>query len=52
MNKAGKFGIWTMFLTLVAGAVAVFAVGPRRIQEKITHLRGKHEMKEIEVDGP
>jgi len=52
MNKAGKVGLWAMFLSLIAGAVAVFAVGPRKIQQKINDLRGKSEMKELVGEGP
>jgi hypothetical protein len=52
MDRKGKLGLWAL-ASLVAGAVAVFWVGPRKIREKITHLRGKAETKEgSEVDGP
>jgi hypothetical protein len=52
MNKKGKWGFWAL-ASLVAGAVAVIWVGPRKINEKITHLRWvKPGERVIEVEGP
>jgi hypothetical protein len=39
-------------MTTVAGALAIFVVGPRKMREALIHLHGKIEMKEIEVDEP
>ena len=52
MSKKGKLGIWAL-ASLVAGAAAVIWVGPRKIKEKIAHLRGgKTKATGLEVDGP
>jgi len=54
MKITNKVGLWTMasLVAGVTGALAIFWVGPRKIKEKITHLRSKTGMAEIEVDGP
>ncbi|HOD35491.1 MAG TPA: hypothetical protein PLR20_07560 [Syntrophales bacterium] len=38
--------------SLVAGAVASIRAGPRRIKEKITHLRGNAATEGVKVEGP
>ncbi len=52
MNKTSKVGLWAMVFSVVAGALAVFAIGPRKIQEKVSALRGKSEAEKIEIDVP
>ncbi|HOD34318.1 MAG TPA: hypothetical protein PLR20_02060 [Syntrophales bacterium] len=56
INKKSKVGLWTLasLAAVGAGTATFFLIGPRKIKEKVSGLRGKSKKgsDNIEADGP